>query len=64
MAISPLWCSRMSVCLFYTLMMEEMHQHSCVGTLVVVNGNVNQYSYIDLMGGAVLESVEFRSVNV
>ena len=35
-----------------------MHQHSCVGTLVVVNGNVNQYSYIDLMGGAVLESVE------
>ena len=87
MAISPLWCSRVSVFLFYTLMMEvkdvgeikieyelrrnaisatwkrlcyglEMHQLSCVGTLVVADGNGNQYSYIDLMGGNLLESVE------
>ena len=35
-----------------------MHQRPCVGTLVVVNGNVNQYSYINLMGGNLLESVE------
>ena len=27
-------------------------------TLVVVDGNVAQYSYIDLMGGNLLESVE------
>ena len=87
MAISPLWCSRMSVSLFYTLMMEVknvgeiiieyesrrnaisatwkrfcyglgMHQLSRVCTLVVVDGNVNQYSYIDLMSGNLLESVE------
>ena len=35
-----------------------MHQLSYVGTLVVVDGNVNQYSYIDLMGGNLPESVE------
>ena len=29
----------------------RMHQLPCVGTLVVVDGDVNQYSYIDLMGG-------------
>ena len=35
-----------------------MHQLSCVGTLVVVDGNANQYSYIDLMYENLLESVE------
>ena len=35
-----------------------MHQLSCVGIRVVVDGNVNQYSYIDLIGGNLLESVE------
>ena len=87
MAISPLWCSLMSVRLVYTLMMEVkdveeiiyeydsrrnailamlkrfcyglgMYPLSCVGTLVVVDGNVNQYSYIDLMVRNLLASVE------
>ena len=35
-----------------------MHQLLCSGNLVVVDGNVNQFSYIDLMGGNLLESVE------
>ena len=35
-----------------------MHQLSCVGTFVVVDGNVKQYSYIDLMGVNLLESVQ------
>ena len=35
-----------------------MHQLSCIGNLVVVDGNVNQYSSIDLIGGNLLESVE------
>ena len=35
-----------------------MHPLSCVGTLVVVYGNVNQYSYIDLMVRNLLASVE------
>ena len=30
----------------------------CMGNLVVVDGNVNQYSYIDLMGENLQESVE------
>ena len=30
----------------------------CVGILVVVDRNVNQYSYIDLMGGNLQESVK------
>ena len=36
----------------------RMHQLPCVVTLIVFDGNVNQYSYIDLMGGHLLESVE------
>ena len=28
-----------------------MYPLSCVGNLVVADGNVNQYSYIDLIGG-------------
>ena len=42
-----------------------MHQLPCIGNLVVVNGNVNQYSHIDLMGRNLLESVErmFRTKN-
>ena len=35
-----------------------MHQLPCVVTFVVVDGNVNQYSHIDLMGENLLESVE------
>ena len=35
-----------------------MHKLSCVGTLVMVDGNFNQYSHIDLIGGNLLESVE------
>ena len=34
-----------------------MHQFSFVGTLVVVDGNVNQYSYIDLMDKNLLVSL-------
>ena len=35
-----------------------MYPLPCVGTLVVVDGNVNQYSYIDLMVRNMLASVE------
>ena len=35
-----------------------VHQLPCVGNLVVVDRNANQYSYIDLMSGDLLESVE------
>ena len=41
-----------------SVMVWRMHQLSCVGTLVVVDGNVNQYYYIDLIGGNLLELVE------
>ena len=34
-----------------------MHQLYCVSTLVVVDGNVKQYYYIDLIGN-LLESIE------
>ena len=40
--------------------MARMYQLSCVDTLVKVDENVNQYSYIDLIGGNLLESVMFR----
>ena len=32
-----------------------MHQLPCIGNLVAVGGNVNQYSYIGLMGVFVLQ---------
>ena len=35
-----------------------MHQRSCVGTLGMVDRNVNQYSYTDFMGENLMESVE------
>ena len=35
-----------------------MHQLPCIGNSVVVDGNVNQYSYIYIMGRNLLESVE------
>ena len=35
-----------------------MHQLTCIGDLVVVDENVNQYSHIDIMGGNLLKSVE------
>ena len=35
-----------------------MHQFPCIDNLAVVDGNVNQYSYTDLIGGNLLEPIE------
>ena len=35
-----------------------MHTLPCTGNLVVIDGNLNQQSYIDLMDGTLLVSVE------
>ena len=35
-----------------------MHQLPCVGNVVVVDRNLNQFSYIDLVDGTFLELVE------
>ena len=40
-----------------------MHQLPCIDNLVVVDGNVNQYSYIYIMGGNIPESVKQMFMN-